>query len=172
MPIIGEFETAVKAADPDREPDQFKLNGAVFTIADEMNIVAWGLYARAAREGVDSNDMEGLATLIDTVGSLVVPEDEERFLQHARKTRVGGDLLMKIIQSVMEAQGGRPMEQPSDSSDGLSTTGAPSKVLSSSPEPSAPSWRNSPFGQRELAAVPELYADISTVAENGRTLVG
>jgi hypothetical protein len=47
MPLIGEFEAAVKEADPNREPDTFKLQGQTFTVADEPNIVALGMFARA-----------------------------------------------------------------------------------------------------------------------------
>jgi hypothetical protein len=105
VPIIGEFEAAVAAANPDRESDQFKLNGEVFTIADEV----------------------------------------------------------KIVQTVLEAQSGHPTVQPSDSSGGLSTTGPSSRVPSSS---GASSWRDTPFGRRELAAHPELYEGLASVEEN------
>jgi hypothetical protein len=46
--LIGEFEAAVKEADPNREPDTFKLQGQTFTVADEPNIIALGRFARAA----------------------------------------------------------------------------------------------------------------------------
>jgi hypothetical protein len=170
--LIGEFEAAVREADPDREPDTFKLQGQTFTVADQPNIIALGRFARAAREGADSDDMEGLATLIDTVASVVIPEDENRFLDVASKHRLDAELLLKIVAAVMEAQAGRPTEPSSDSSPGRSQTGESSKAISSAPEPSSrrPSWRDTPFGQRELAAHPELYEGFGTVAENGRTL--
>lgn len=157
--LIGEFEAAAKAADPDREPDQFKLNGELFTIAEDVNIIALGRFARVAREGASTDDMEGLAALIDTVASLVIPDDENRLLDTASKHRVDGELLLKIIQSVLEAQSGHPTTQPSDSSGGLSTTTPSSKALSSSEASSAPkpAWHDTPFGRRELAANPELY---------------
>lgn len=169
--LIGEFEAAVKEVDPDREPDTFKLEGHTFTVSDEPNLIALGMFAREARAGVDSNDMEGLAVLIDTIASLVIPEDEERFLSLAARRRVQPDLLLKIMNAVMEAQAGRPIEPSSDSSDGRSPIGVSSKVLSSSVESSAPkTWRDTPFGRRELAAHPELYEDFGTVADNGRAL--
>jgi hypothetical protein len=71
----------------------------------------------------------------------------------------------------MEAQTGLPTEAPADSSPGLSTTSPSSKALSSSVAPSGPrTWRDTPFGRRELAAHPELYEDMGTVGENGRNL--
>jgi hypothetical protein len=163
VPIIGEFEAAVAAANPDRESDQFKLNGEVFTIADEVNIVALGRFARVAREGATTDEMEGLAALVDTVESLVIDEDKTRFLDTASKHRVDAGLLLKIVQTVLEAQSGHPTVQPSDSSGGLSTTGPSSRVPSSS---GASSWRDTPFGRRELAAHPELYEGLASVEEN------
>jgi hypothetical protein len=169
--LIGEFEAAVREADPDREPDTFKLQGETFTVADEPNIVALGMFARAARGGADSNDMEGLATLIDTIASVVIPEDENRFLALASKHRLDADLLLKIVAAVMEVQSGRPTEPPADSSTGQSTTLVNSRVLSSSEVPSGQgTWRDTPLGKRELAAHPELYEDFGSVAENGRNL--
>lgn len=166
MVHIGDFEAAVREVDPAREPDTFGLGGETFTIAQDINIIALGRFARAAREGADSNDMEGLASLIDTVSSLVVPEDETRFLDKCSRLRVDGDFLMKIIQSVLEAQSGYPTEQPSDSSGGSPTTMQSSKVLSSSVESSTrqqPAWADTPFGRRELAAQPELYKEFVDV---------
>jgi hypothetical protein len=172
MPLIGEFEAAVKEADPNREPDTFKLQGQTFTVADEPNIVALGMFARAAREGADTEDMESLATLIDTVASVVIPQDEMRFLSLASRHRLDAELLLQIVQAVLEAQAGRPTESSTDSSAGRSTTGENLKEVSFSEVPSGPkTWRDTPFGQRELAAHPELYADFGSVAENGRNLI-
>lgn len=172
MPIIGEFEAAVKAADPDREPDQFKLQGHTFTIAPEINIIALGRFARAARAGANTDDMEGLASLIDTVASVVIPEDENRFLDVASKHRVDADLLLKIVAAVMEAQSGTPIEPSSDSSGGRSTTGPNSRALSSSEGSSTrtPDWRDTAFARRELAADPNRFADIKSIAEHGADL--
>jgi hypothetical protein len=172
MARIGEFEAAAKAADPDREADTFTLNGAEFTVAEDPNIIALGRFARSARAGADSDDMEGLATLVETVASLVIPEDETRFLDTASKHRVDAPLLMRIITAVLEAQSARPTVSPSDSSDGSSKITVSSRVLSSSVEssPRQQSWRDTPFGRRELAAHPELYEGIGSVEENGRSL--
>lgn len=171
MALIGEFEAAVREADPDRELDTFKLQGETFTVAPEPNIIALGRFARAAREGADSDDMEGLATLIDTVASVVIPEDENRFLDLASKHRLDAELLLRIVAAVMEAQAGRPTEPSSVSSPGRSQTGESSKALSSSAAPSSrPAWHDTPFGRRELAAYPELYAEMGSVEDNGRNL--
>jgi hypothetical protein len=167
MALIGEFEAAVNEADPSREPDQFKLNGEIFTVADEINIVALGRFARVARQGATTDDMEGLAALVDTVSSLVIDEDQTRFLDSASKHRAKPELLLEIIQAVLEAQSGHPTQRPSASSAGSSATGPSSKAPSSS----GPSWRDTPFGRRELAAVPELYQDFLSVEGNGEKVL-
>jgi hypothetical protein len=168
---IGEFEVAARAADPERELDTFLFCGQEFTVAPEVNILAIGRFQMAAGEGVDSNDPDALPLLIQTIASCVVEEDENRFLNLATRRRADPDLLLKMVQAVIESQTGFPTEPPADSSPGLSTTGASSKVLSSSVAPSAPrTWRDTPFGRRELAAHPELYEDMGTVADQGRAL--
>lgn len=172
MPLIGEFEAAVKAADPDREPDQFTLQGHLFTVAEDVNIIALGRFARAAREGGDTDDMEGLAALIDTVASLVVPEDETRFLDTASKHRVDAELLLKIVQTVLESQSGHPTVPQSGSSPGSATPTPSSRALSSSEGSSTlkGDWRDSPFARRELAADPNRFAGVKSIVEHGQDL--
>lgn len=160
MASIGSFDVAVKEADPNKEADTFDLAGETFTVADQIGIVPLGRFARAAMSGADSAEMEGLAALLDTVESLVIPEDVERLMRVATEKRVDGDVLLNIIKAVMEAKTGNPTSSPSDSSGGLSTTGDSSKGLLSFVAPSGQEWMNSPLGQRELAAHPELYADV------------
>jgi hypothetical protein len=168
---IGEFEVAARAADPERELDTFLFCGQEFTVAPEVNILAIGRFQMAAGEGVDSNDPDALPLLIQTIASCVVEEDENRFLNLATRRRADPDLLLKIVQAVMEAQTGFPTEPPVDSSPGLSTTSPSSRALSSSVAPSGSrTWRDTPFGRRELAAHPELYEDFGSVADQGRAL--
>jgi len=168
---IGEFEAAVKAVDPDAEPDTFTLNGEEFEIADSPNIIALGRFAKAARAGANTEDMESLATLIETVGSCVIAEDENRFLDCASRHRVDPELMLKIVGAVLEAQSGRPTVAPSDSQAGSSTPGVSSRALLSSAASSRRDWRDTPFGRRELAAVPELYEDFRSVDDNAKTVL-
>lgn len=153
MASIGEFEVAVQDADPDREPDTFKLCGETFTVADNVSIVPLGMFAKAASSGLDSSEMEGLAALIDVVSSCVIEEDQARLLSVASKHRADADVLLAVVKAVLESQTGRPTQRPSDSSDGSSTTGASSRAPSSFED-----WQQTPMGRRELEAAPELYA--------------
>jgi len=168
MANLGNFEVAAREVDPENELDMFVFAGETFTVAPDPNIIALGRFARAARTGAESGDMESLATLIDTVASCVVEEDENRFLDWASKKRADPDVLLRIVGAVLAAQAARPTGPLSDSPSGPSTTGPSSRVSSSSEVLSGPAWRDTPFGRRELAVHPELYEDIEPVATNGR----
>ena len=74
--------------------------------------------------------------------------------------------VLRVVGAVLEAQSGYPTEAPSDSSDGASTTTPNSRVLLSSEA----SWRDTPFGRRELEAHPDLYEGLGSVSENGARL--
>lgn len=171
MARIGEFEVAAREADPEEELDTFLFCGEEFTVEPELNLVALGRFMKAANNGVDSEDPEALPLMIDTVGSCVIEADEKRFLDLASRKRVQPDVLLKIIKTVMEVQSGRPTVSPVDSSGGSSRTSGSSKELLSFEESSTRvNWRDTPFGRRELAAVPDLYEGIGSVADHGRSL--
>jgi hypothetical protein len=171
MARIGEFEAAARVVDPNVELDTFGFCGQEFTIEPEINLVAIGRFQKVANAGGDTDDPDALPLLIDTIASCVIEADEKRFLDLASKRRVDAELLLKIVGAVMEVQAGRPTARPTDSSDGSSKTTPSSREPSSSAAPSAPkTWRDTPFGKRELAAHPELYEGIGSMAENGRAL--
>lgn len=167
MAKLGEFDVAVRENDPDREPDTFTLCGETFTVADQVGIIPLAQFAKAASSGLDSAEMDGMAALIDVVKQCVVDEDAGRFLKLATEKRMDADLLLEIVKVVMEAQTGRPTGQPSASVDGLQTTTASSKEASS-----LEAWRNSPLGRREIAAAPEVYADVHPIRDAAAALAG
>lgn len=121
MGSLGSFEVAARKAEG-AEADTFMFCGETFTVADKVGIIPLGRFAKAAQAGVDTAEMEGLAAMIDMLGSVVVDEDRERFLELASRKHADADDLMPIVQAVIEAQG-NPTESPSASSDGQSTTG-------------------------------------------------
>jgi hypothetical protein len=169
--LIGEFEVAARAADPDRELDTFIFCGQKFTVEPELNILAIGRFQMAAGDGVDTEDPQALPLMIQTIASCVIEEDEDRFLNLATRRRANPELLLKIVQAVMEVQSGRPTEAPVDSSTGSAEITQSSRALSSSAGPSAPkTWLDTPFARRELAADPERFADIKSIAEHGAGL--
>ena len=90
-------------------------------------------FAHVAREGVDSNDMEGLAALYDLLESVIADADWARFQKAAHRTRASGDELFDFVTSAFKALTGRPTREPSDSSDGPPITSSSSTDGSSSP---------------------------------------
>jgi len=149
MPSLGDF-TVAKKETPDREPDTFTFCGELFTVAEQVGIVAWGRFAQAAQAGHDTAEMEGLAALIEVVSQIVVDADRDRFLTVASRNRADADDLLAIVRAVMEAQAERPTQQPSDSSAGLSPTPENSKAPSFSAESLSPIQRD----PRIVALVP------------------
>lgn len=91
-------------------------------------------FARVAKRGVDSSDMDGLIALGDLVDVLLIDEDEAaRFARVATKHRADGDAYMKVVQDAIGALAARPTQRPSGSSDGSPTASTPSADGSSSP---------------------------------------
>ena len=89
-------------------------------------------FAKVAKSGADSADMEALAVMLDLLEQCIAPQDWQRFQDCADKNRADGDELMAVVTSVMEALTERPTSRPSDSSGGPQPTQANSEgVLSS-----------------------------------------
>jgi hypothetical protein len=107
--------------------------GERFTVADRIGAMPLMRFAKVAQGGVDSGDMAGLAAMYDLLEQVIDPKDWNRFQATADRARVDGDELMMFVAKVMKQITDRPTEQPSDSSDGLPTTGVNSTAGSSSP---------------------------------------
>ena len=159
MALIGEFEVAVKAADPNREPDQFKFCGELFTVSERDLTIPMGRFARAASSGLDTAEMDGLSAMIGLLESVVIDEDKTRFLDVAEQNGADGETLFRIVGAVMEAVAGRPTQQSSDSSAGLSTTGVSSKA-------------SSPLGEVPPIQLDPRIRELVPVADVGLSLVG
>lgn len=126
MALLGEFEAAVRAADPDREPDQFKLCGELFTVSDRDLTVPMGRFAQVARAGTNVGTMAALAAMMDLLESVVIEADRERLVTTAARGGVDEEVIFDVVKTVMAATTGRPTKRPSDSSGGPSTIGASS----------------------------------------------
>jgi hypothetical protein len=123
--------------------------GTEFAIADKVGRMPLLRVAHAAKSGLDSADMEGMAALYDILRQSIADEavyvfrgeqidrkayndlppeavDEvtvyggwDQFEEHATKTRADDEDLLGLVQRVMEKLTNRPTKQPSDSSAGL-----------------------------------------------------
>lgn len=116
--IEGAVVTAVELADE----DSIVFEGERFRIADKIGLMPLMRFAKVAKAGVDSNEMEGLAAMFDLLQQCVHPDEWVRFEQHANDTRADGDSLMMVTQDVMTKLSERPTKRPADTSDGSSTT--------------------------------------------------
>jgi hypothetical protein len=77
------------------------------------------------------DDKINLVALRALLQHLILPEDWERFHALCVDKRLGNHDLLKAVEEAIEAINERPTEQPTDSSDGLTTTPAKSEVASS-----------------------------------------
>lgn len=171
MVLLGEFGAAARDADPEVEPDTFKFYGAEFTVADRVGAMPLLRFASVAESGTDAEEMEGLAAMHELLRDCLTAGDWPRFQKTAATNKADAKELMEVCGAIYRAVTGRPTLRPSDSADGPSATGESSKVPLSSPGSSRRNWRDTPFGRRELAAVPELYEDVKPLEDIGRELV-
>lgn len=135
--------------------------GEEFAIAEKIGLMPLLRFANAAKSGLDSSDLEGLAAMYDMLRQCLADEpayvfkderitaaqygelppeaiDEvtvyggwDEFEAHATRERAGDQDLMSLMQRVMSVLTQRPTTQPSGSSDGLQPT-APTSTESSS----------------------------------------
>ena len=108
--------------------------GEHFRIAERIGLMPLMRFAKVAKSGVDTNELEGLAVMYDLLEQCLAAEEWERFQAAADKNRADGDELMKIVSDVFEILSERPTQRPSASSDGPQTTTAKSTDGSSDAE--------------------------------------
>ena len=139
---IGEFGAAKKEAErysnPNHVPDTFTFFGEQIRVADEVGLMPIMDFAAAAAGGVDTADMAGLAAIRSMLQDCIAEDDWAQFAALSKKNKADGELLLAVVQAVMEVISGRPTEQPSDSSSGLSSSSPTLNVLSATPEPLKP----------------------------------
>ena len=106
--------------------------GESFAVADKIGWMPLMRFARLAKDGVDTDEMEGLAAIYDLLRDCILEQDWARFEAHATKVRAGEELLQVVSQAVALITA-RPTSQPSDSSGGPPTTSGSSADGSGSP---------------------------------------
>lgn len=103
--------------------DAVEFGGELFIVADKIGLMPLMRFAKVAKAGVDSADLDGLAAMYDLLEQCIAPEEWARFEAHADKIRADGEELMRVVGKVFEILTDRPTVRPSDSSDGPTTTG-------------------------------------------------
>lgn len=116
--------------------------GAYFQMAENIGLMPLLKFAHASSQGLDSNDMEGLAALYSMLQDCIDPGIEgdpengvestlgrewKRFERHAITTKAEADDLMAMVQKVIEVISSRPSRRPGGSSPGPQRTLASSK---------------------------------------------
>jgi hypothetical protein len=126
--------------------------GAEFAVADKVGLMPLLRFAHAAKSGLDSADLEGMAAMYDMLRQCISDEAVyvfkgepitkaaygdlppealsevatfggwNEFEAHATKVRAGDEDLMGAVQRVMEMLTQRPTTRPSDSSAGPQST--------------------------------------------------
>jgi hypothetical protein len=97
--------------------------GESFAIAERIGLMPLMKFARVARTGADSADLESLAVMLDLLEQCIAPKDWQRFQDVADRERADGDQLFAVVKDVFEVLSERPTSRPSDSSDGPTSTG-------------------------------------------------
>lgn len=107
--------------------------GLQIRVADKVGAIPFMRFAKVAKQGVDADDMEGLAAMYDLLEQVVHPDDWAKFEAHAQAKRVQSDELLDVIKDAFDVFADRPTTRPSDSSVGPRTIEPRSMGDSSSP---------------------------------------
>ena len=122
--------------------------GESFRLGESIGLMPLMKFAHAANNGMDSDNMEGLAALYAMIRDTIHAEDWDRFERLAIDKHADGDELMAFVGKAIEAISARPTRRRSVSSGGAPPT-SPSSTDSSSVKPA-------PAGAAELMSVDEL----------------
>lgn len=138
--------------------DMVELNGKRFRIADHTGAMPLLMFAYAANEGLDSNDMAGLAAMYAMIRDCIDGEAEwRRFVSHAVLSKATTDDLMGVVNRTVEILTARPTTPPGNSSAGRDDTPGGSKGYSSSLG-TPPPPRRVPDGLDDLVSVDDAAA--------------
>lgn len=108
--------------------------GQTFDLADSVGLMAWMRFARAAKNGLDSADIEAMDVLYTMLQACFTDDAWPQFEAAAMKAKASGDDLFQVVLDAVQVMNAtRPTGRPSDSSDGSLTTSTSSAGDSSSP---------------------------------------
>lgn len=102
--------------------------GEKFRVAEKLGAMPLLQYANAAREGLDSDSMEGLAAMYAMIRDCIADDEWKRFERHATSTRADQAELLNVVTDVVAILTARPTVPPGDSSPGRPATSANSKA--------------------------------------------
>jgi hypothetical protein len=113
-------ETELNEVQRDSEglpPDDGKIEfcGELFSLPERISFMPMLMFAKAAKSGLSTGDMDGLAALYDMIHGCLEPGDGERFDRVALENRASDTQLMDVVTRIMEAVNARPTEPQSGS---------------------------------------------------------
>ena len=115
-------------------PGTIGFMGELFELPDKIAYMAFLIFAKIAKTGVNDEDMEGMSAMYDMIHGCLAPADSERFDQVAVDKRASAEEIFEFVAAVMEAAVARPTEPHTGSSQSARKTSKKSKAHSRLPE--------------------------------------
>lgn len=164
-PTTREVQAAVEGAELLDATNSIEFMGRRFRLAESIGLMPLLKFAHAAKQGLNSDDMEGLSAMYLLIRSCLdrtrpdenTPSQWELFEEHAIETNADGDDLSGLLNRAVQVISSRPPKRRGDSSPSSSPTSASSKESSSSP-----GTRPVPPGFEEMVAVGDLGRSTSS----------
>lgn len=128
--VQAEVEGVPESVTPD---GKVEFMGQTFKMADSIGMWPLIAFSLAQKRGIDSADMNALASIGEMVLDCLDESEWPRFERHATATKANAEHLMELVQKVIEAVAARPSQPPGESSAGRPKTLVNSKALSSIP---------------------------------------
>jgi hypothetical protein len=119
--VADELTAAIAEAQGDNSAS-VTFHGQEFKVAQSIGLMPLMMFASAAKSGLNTSDMDGLAAMHALLEDSLDPEDWPRFQRACIDAKIQADELLEVIKELIEAVAARPTQQPSDSSDGQQGT--------------------------------------------------
>jgi hypothetical protein len=148
-----------------RKPVQFEVDGVVFTTTGGASLLELSEVAKLA--DTDVADPVAAAAISGFFRSALNPQEYDRFRKHVATHGTDPETLIHIMQDLVEEASTVPLEEPSPSTNGQSSTPSTYRVVSPLGVKETPMADLSPERQAEIReAVERAMTDI---ALRGRT---
>lgn len=127
-----------------------------FRVAESIGMMPLLRFAHAAKSGMDTDDMEGMAALYTMIRDTVHPDDWETFQEYATEVKAEDEELLSFVSAAIEVISARKAKQRGSSSGTSPNTSAKSKGSLSRPGSVIPPGTNVPAEAAGLMPVGDL----------------
>jgi hypothetical protein len=111
--VLAEVQRDSEGLPP--EDGKIEFLGELFILPEQISFMPMLLFAKAAKSGLDTADMDGMSALYDMIHGCLDPADDARFDRLALAKRASDKQLMNFVTRIMEAVNARPTDPRSDS---------------------------------------------------------